>query len=201
VAYDAAGTWFCDDDTLSIRYRPAAHADPVLASWLQLVSRADLPKQSIREAAFKELTAPAAPGLCVSCHSVEQAASGTLTVNWRSYNRRSELRAFTKFSHEPHLVLPQLADCSECHATSDAADASQSYVGQDPHQIVKDFKSMSRQKCAACHTATAAGDRCQTCHNYHVSLESLGARLRSTPATPYRRDRARTSSGTRPARR
>jgi hypothetical protein len=169
VAYDAAGTWFRDDDTLSIRYRPAAHADPVLASWLQLVSRADLPKQPVREAAFKELTDPAAPGLCVSCHSVEQVASGALTVNWRSYNRRSELRPFTKFSHGPHLVLPQLADCTECHAINDAADVAKSYVDADAHQYVKGFKSMSRQKCAACHTATAAGDRCQSCHNYHVT--------------------------------
>ncbi|HEX2477409.1 MAG TPA: hypothetical protein VHK01_21815, partial [Lacipirellulaceae bacterium] len=64
------GIWFCDDATLSIRYRPAGHADPVLSSWLQLVTRSALRKQPIYDVALKELTDPAAPGLCVSCHSV-----------------------------------------------------------------------------------------------------------------------------------
>ncbi len=78
MAYDAAGTWFHDDDTLSIRYRPADHADPVLASWLQLATQSDLSNEEIRNVVFKELADPTAPGLCVSCHSVEQTAAGAL---------------------------------------------------------------------------------------------------------------------------
>jgi hypothetical protein len=196
-----SGTWFYDDATLSIRYRPAGHADPVLASWLQLMTRSALRKKPISHAAFKELTDPAAPGLCVSCHRVEQAAGGALPVNWRSYNRGSEARAFTKFSHGPHLVLPQLADCTACHEIDSAAVTGASPLKSDPHRFVKEFKMMPRGKCAECHTATAAGDRCQSCHNYHVSLESLGARLRSTPATQDRSRSVKTSSETRPVHR
>ncbi len=196
-----SGTWFRDDATLSIRYRPAGHADPVLATWLQVVSRSDLPKQPIRKAVFNELADPAAPGLCVSCHSVEHTAGSELTVNWQPYNRRSEPRPFTKFSHGPHLVLPQLADCNACHEIDNVAETVASYVKLDPHQFVNEFKMMPRGTCAECHTATAAGDRCQSCHNYHVSLESLGARLRSTPATQNRRRSLRTSSEIRLGRR
>jgi hypothetical protein len=166
--FGPGGAWFRDDATLSIRYRPAAHADPVLVNWLQLVTRPDLPTQPIRDAVFKELADPAAPGLCVSCHSVEQIPGRALTVNWRSYDRRSESRPFTKFSHGPHLLLPQLADCTECHTIVNAADRGASYIELDPHQHVTEFKMMPRPKCAECHTPSAAGDRCQSCHNYHV---------------------------------
>jgi hypothetical protein len=132
------------------------------------VTRSDLPTQPIRDAVFKELADPAAPGLCVSCHSVEQIPGRALTVNWRSYDRRWESRPFTKFSHGPHLVLSQLADCTECHAIVNAAELGASYIELDPHQHVKEFKMMPRRGCAECHTPTAAGDRCQSCHNYHV---------------------------------
>jgi predicted CXXCH cytochrome family protein len=186
TAFAPGGTWFRDDTTLSIRYRPAAHADPVLVNWLQLVTRSDLPMRPIRDAAFKELANPSAPGLCISCHSVEHAAGRSLTVNWRAYDRRSESRPFTKFSHGPHLVLPQLADCSSCHEIVDAAESGASYVKLDPHEHVQEFKMMPRRKCADCHTPTAAGDRCQSCHNYHVSWETGGSLKldASHPTTP-----------------
>ncbi|HJQ79109.1 MAG TPA: hypothetical protein VJ828_04095, partial [Lacipirellulaceae bacterium] len=207
TAFAPGGSWFRDDATLSIRYRPAAHADPVLVSWMQLVTRSDLPTQPIRDAAFKEMADPTAPGLCVSCHSVEQIPGRALAVNWRSYDRRSESRPFTKFSHGPHLLLPKLADCTECHTIVNAAERGASYTELDPHQHVKEFTMMPRRGCAECHTPTAAGDRCQSCHNYHVSLESRGSRAppRSgglldpshSPTTPG----AKTSSGIRPGRR
>jgi hypothetical protein len=171
TVFGPGGTWFRDDATLSIRYRPSAHADPVLASWLQLVARAGLSTQPILDAAFRELADPAAPGLCVSCHSIEQEPGGTLAVNWRSYDRRSESRPFTKFSHGPHLVLPQLADCPACHEVVSTADTGASpYIQLDPHQHVREFNMMPRHKCAECHTMAAAGDRCQSCHSYHVDL-------------------------------
>jgi hypothetical protein len=200
--FEPAGTWFCDDATLSIRYRPASHADPVLASWLSLLAPTGLSTQPIRHATFNELADPTAPGLCTSCHSVEQMRGHALTVNWRSYDRRSELRSFTKFSHGPHLVLPQLADCTSCHTINRAAQPADSYADLDPHQFTSEFEPLSKQQCAECHTTTAAGDRCQSCHNYHVTIDALGARLRQDPSHPKNiRQPARTSSGTRPGRR
>jgi hypothetical protein len=194
------GNWSRDDATLSIRYRPAAHADPVIVSWLEVVAQSDLPRQPITAAVFKELADESAPGLCTSCHSVEQTAGRALSINWRSFDRRSELRPFTKFSHGPHLVLPQLADCSACHEFADAAEIEASYAKPDPQHFVTEFKMMPRRNCAECHTATAAGDRCQSCHNYHVSLVSEDS-LTLDPATQAIRRGVKTSSGIRPARR
>ena len=52
--YAPAGTWSRDDTTFSIRYRPAAHADPVLASWLELLAKTpDLDSRPVAKAMFK----------------------------------------------------------------------------------------------------------------------------------------------------
>jgi hypothetical protein len=140
----------------------------VLTAWLQvLASTPPLETQPIAAAMFKELSKPTAPGLCASCHSVEQAGGGALVVNWRAYDRTSEPRGFTKFSHGPHLVLPQLGDCTSCHAIDDGATVSP-YADLSPQHFVSEFKPMAKQHCAECHTKAAAGDRCQSCHNYHV---------------------------------
>jgi hypothetical protein len=201
-SFGPAAEWSADKATLSVRYRPASHADPVLASWLELLATAThFEFHPVANAAFKELSSPTAPGLCISCHSLEQSTPNRLTVNWRAYDRAAESRAFTKFAHGPHLVLPQLADCTQCHRINNSADTSTSYTDFDPDHFTSEFSPMSKQQCAGCHTKSAAGDRCQSCHNYHVSLESLGARLRSTPATQHRRQWVKTSSGTRPAHR
>jgi hypothetical protein len=167
--YGTAGTWSRDDASLSIRYRPAAHADPVLASWLELLATSpDLDSRPVAKAMLKELSKTTAPGLCVSCHSVEQSERGELTINWRAYDRTSEPRGFTNFSHGPHLTLPQLADCTSCHVIDGAANTAASYTDLNPQRFVSEFKPLAKQQCAACHTKAAAGDRCQSCHNYHV---------------------------------
>jgi hypothetical protein len=167
--YGPAGDWSRDDATFTIRYRPAVHADPVLGSWLELLARTPhLDSQPIAVAMFKELTKTTAPGLCASCHSVEQSAASTLAINWRAYDRTTESRGFTKFTHGPHLVLPQLANCTSCHAVDSAANVTASYADMNPRHFVSDFKPMTKTQCAECHTKTAAGDRCQACHNYHV---------------------------------
>jgi hypothetical protein len=175
-----AGEWLRDEATLSIRYRPAAHADPVLASWLSLlVQTPDIESRPLAFAMFKELAKPTAPGLCASCHSVECGAGDALVVNWaadESSNQQrgaaasedSHNRGFTKFSHGPHLLLPQLADCSQCHAIDPAAATATPNPGWNPAVFVSEFRPLSKQMCATCHTATAAGDACQSCHNYHV---------------------------------
>jgi hypothetical protein len=163
------GTWSRDDGTFALRYRPAVHSDPVLAGWLELLART--PKLESRASAlamFKELTKTTAPGLCASCHSVEQSERGTLTINWRAYDRANEPRGFTKFSHKPHLVLPQLESCTSCHAIDSGANTAASYTDLNPQRFVSEFKPLDKRQCAECHTKTAAGDDCQSCHNYHV---------------------------------
>jgi hypothetical protein len=61
-----------------------------------------------------------------------------------------------------------LANCTACHALDAQANTTGSYADHDPHRFVSEFQPMSKQKCAECHTATAAGDGCQSCHRYHI---------------------------------
>jgi hypothetical protein len=171
LRFDRAGTWSLDEARLTIRYQPAAHADPVLASWLELLAAVpQLESRPIALAMFQELSSATAAGTCSSCHSIERRTDGQMEINWRAFDRTREPRALTKFSHGPHVILPQLADCTSCHAINAAADASQSYASHEPHVFVSDFAPMSKQHCAQCHTAKAAGDSCQKCHNYHVEV-------------------------------
>jgi len=86
---------------------------------------------------------------------------------------------FTKFSHGPHLILPQLADCTACHALDKSGEAT-AYVGWDPHAFVSEFQPLSKRACVGCHTSTAAGDRCQSCHNYHVETVEVWRTLGKT---------------------
>jgi hypothetical protein len=178
-----AGAWFRDDATLSIRYRPAIHADPILTGWLSLLAGVgDLENKPLALALFKEMSRPTAPGLCASCHSVEQSRAGRLAIHWRAADRTKSPRAFTKFSHSPHVLLPELADCTACHTIDSGADTSPSYAGWNATAFTSEFRPIAKQSCAACHTAKGAGDSCQQCHNYHVGgiedsgfgVESLG---------------------------
>lgn len=170
LEFDPAGSWEYDASTLSIRYQPQAHADPVLASWLHLIaSTPSLTRHQLPLAIFTELANPTAPGLCASCHSAEHAPDGRLLVNWHAAEPVDDRRLLTKFTHGPHLLLPQLADCTGCHATNSAAVSVTAYAGYDPRSFVSDFQPMSKNHCATCHTAKAAGESCTQCHNYHVN--------------------------------
>lgn len=189
LAYGPTGYWTRDDATFSVRYQPAVHADPVLAAWIDLLATTPhLEKRPIALAMFKELTKSTAPGLCATCHSVEQTGADALTVNWRATSNIKPHRDFTKFTHEPHLVLPQLNDCTSCHAVDDAAIAVTAYADNDPRHFVGDFKPVTKRQCADCHTHTAAGDSCQSCHNYHVeAVESWRLSVPQSDAKPLAR--------------
>jgi hypothetical protein len=177
-AFAPAGAWKGSDARFELRYQPAAHADPVLTSLLEsLAATPGIAEKPLPVAMLKELSNPTAPGLCVSCHSAEQAAGGQLTINWQAYDRTIEPRGLTKFAHGPHLLLPQLADCTHCHAIDESRDASKSYAGWIPREFVSEFAPLSKQQCVDCHTAKAAGDACQKCHNYHAdAIESWRVR-------------------------
>lgn len=174
LAFAPVGTWFRDEASFSIRYRPSSHADPVLATWLSVLAETpDLNQRPVAAPIFKELSKVNAAGLCVSCHSIEHTTHNSTAINWRAHDRTVEPRRFTKFSHGPHLLLPQLADCTRCHAIDHAASTTTGYTDLDPARFVADFAPISKRQCAECHTANAAGDACQQCHNYHVEAAGL----------------------------
>jgi hypothetical protein len=145
-----------------------------------LVETPDLNQRPIAAAALKELSKPTAAGLCVTCHSIERSAANSLVINWRAFDRSAEPRGFTKFSHGPHLLLPQLTDCTHCHAIDDGAAKAAAYTDVDPKRFASDFVAISKRQCTQCHTTNAAGDRCQSCHNYHVEAKESW-RLGGTP--------------------
>ena len=185
IVFAPVGTWFHDDASLSIRYRPSAHADPVLTTWLNVLTETtNLNERPVAAAIFKEFSKVNAPGLCASCHSIERNAPDSPTINWRADDGRDAPRGFTKFAHGPHLVLPQLADCTHCHSIDGGASAAVGYTDWDPTRFVGDFAPISKRQCTECHTPKAAGDACQQCHNYHVQTASLLRIKRSASGNP-----------------
>ncbi|HVT28995.1 MAG TPA: hypothetical protein VHE81_13350, partial [Lacipirellulaceae bacterium] len=73
----------------------------------------------------------------------------------------------------PHLLLPQLSDCTHCHVTDSSADSTTSYNDFNPTRFVSDFAPISKRQCVGCHTSRAAGDACQQCHYYHVQTAEV----------------------------
>ena len=176
-------------------------------------------QQPVAAAMFKELAEANGAGLCASCHSVEQTAAGALTINWRAYDRTTEPRTFTKFSHGPHLLLPQLADCTQLPRDRTTRRTRRHRTsGWNPHQFVSEFQADVEAAVRGVPHGDGGGRRCQSCHNYHVegggvavqrgwrdgSAGSAIADLDSAERSPRESDTslvARTSSGIRPGRR
>lgn len=157
------GVWFADERTFQLRYIPAGHADPLLSAWLTTaVAQREVTLRDERRAIVTQATSGKAAGLCGQCHP-PQARSERLAIAWRTDTNAK--RGFTKFSHRPHLIQPQLADCAHCHTLR--SDGSQSgFVSHGADR--SDFEPLKKQSCVGCHHAGAAGDTCLQCHRYHV---------------------------------
>jgi predicted CXXCH cytochrome family protein len=182
----AGNSWVNDARTLSLRYLPAGHADPWMRAWLDVAAEAASgPYASIAEPLLGAAMKPTAPGQCGSCHSVERDAAGKLTIQWRPFDSKTAPRELTRFDHGPHLIQPQMGDCASCHRIRSGVETA-GYSGDDPHQFVSGFEPISKAACVACHTASAAGDGCTQCHNYHItqSRSRHSERSEESSATP-----------------
>ncbi len=108
--------WTVDFDGFAIRYRPRGHEDPLMQSWLEAVVH---PDQHTNEKAMKfaleALSRTEADGKCAKCHSIDITES-TRVVNWRQKHRDLIERGFTEYMHGPHLIQPELSDCTACHS-------------------------------------------------------------------------------------
>ncbi len=161
------GGWSVDDQRLALLYRPTGHDDPLVRAWLDAIVALPAEHASLREACLAEFRRPGAPGGCFECHSIDQTPSG-LTINWRGRERLTEPRGFTRFSHRPHLVQPELADCTHCHRIDASADPRSAYASFDPSRPASEFAAIAKASCVQCHKPHAAGDSCTQCHSYHV---------------------------------
>ena len=154
--FDAAktqtlGGWYRDDLTLSLRYRGGGHHDVVLKALIEMSRSKGM-----------ELTESASVKACMECH---------VGPSWRTSSAPNLRDRLTKFTHRPHLDIRGLQDCQHCHELNHPASLNQSINLVDSRSspiVAGDFVPLEKTACVKCHTSSAAGDHCTTCHRYHV---------------------------------
>jgi len=108
--------WTIDPEGVAIRYRPRGHADPLMQSWLEAaVDPAQHTNPGAMAFAFDTLATATADGKCAKCHSIDVTES-VKVVNWQQKRRDKRERGFTHYMHRPHLIQPELSDCTACHS-------------------------------------------------------------------------------------
>ncbi len=167
----APSSWFADPVSLTLRYVPRGHGDPVLAAWLEAAVRRQTSPAA--ETTFLQATDPKSSGLCFQCHTTHPSGEATAgrTIAWHS--QPFERRGFTKFSHRPHQIQPMLADCTHCHSLRSAISLTAREVNFSSPMAEPDFHPITKKSCVSCHTAGSAGDSCVQCHRYHVHLDAV----------------------------
>lgn len=153
-------------------YQPRGHNDPFVAAWLSSMVQRHATREPSKDSvnAIREhvLKLPLFQN-CTTCH---RTPGTSREMAWKS-PPASSLKAFTKFSHRPHLLQPDLQDCQHCHVTS-TDDATQTRLtdSQETRSVVagtiRDFQPIHKASCATCHRPQGASDRCLECHHYHV---------------------------------
>ena len=146
IAFDRAGTWLRDDTTLSIRYRPAAHADPVLAVGWSCWRRRRIWRSS-RSRWQCSRSYPSRPPRIVRIVPQRRAdrRAGELTINWRAYDRTTEPR-------DVHKVFARTASdaaaVGRLHAVAMRStmlrSVARSYTDWNPQRFVSEFTPLTK---------------------------------------------------------
>ena len=186
----AHGGWYRSPNEYALHYRPAAHADEFMRSWLDLAASAATSSSAPLPALFKSLAAPKAPGFCIKCHSVDGRSDGNLVVNWLPARPVQNEHPFTKFSHRSHFSLLDQRGCLDCHRVNHKAEYQKAFENNTaPEKFTSNFAPMNKAVCTACHTPDGAGDNCLKCHEYHVgnftptlSQKAQSRRMNAAPA-------------------
>jgi hypothetical protein len=169
--------WFRNDSTFQISYRPRGHADDCLQSWIELVTQAtDADTRVETKQLFEKTISMTGIGLCRTCHTVDQLPDRSFAVNWRAEYRDPSIRSFTKFAHGPHLLQPELQDCSQCHELDPLASNKESFLDIDSKHVVSNFLPIRKSDCASCHQSGRTSNSCTQCHNYHVGSQVIGSK-------------------------
>jgi hypothetical protein len=167
----ATGGWYLED--FALKYRPAAHADALITTWLQLAVLSE--NDGIGQKIFAQLAQRDSPGACMKCHSAEVATDGGRAVNWTPH-RREITNGFTKFSHKAHVSSMGGDGCVRCHALADDTGSSVGSENLLPSNYLGDFSKLNIHTCLQCHTDDYAGNDCTQCHTYHAG-EAKSSRL------------------------
>ena len=165
--------WFRNDDLYQISYRPTKHADEFLTTMMELVASVPNAKNNPASAAyFRKMVSKSSVGACNDCHTVDSNRSD-FRVNWIASYRDPAIGAFTQFSHGPHLIQKELADCKACHELSAELSNAHTFASFDSSVSISNFKPIHKANCVSCHHATGAGNSCSQCHDYHVGAKKL----------------------------
>ena len=172
--------WFRNDQVFNISYRPTGHADSCVKSWLELVSgMPDSDTRPVTKQLFEKTLAVDGFGLCRNCHTVDQIANLTgeksKKINWKSEYRDPSLRSFTRFAHGPHMIQPNLQDCSHCHQLDSNSPNHNSFASFDSTAVVSNFVAIKKSNCSSCHQKNQTANSCIQCHNYHVGSRVIVA--------------------------
>lgn len=166
-AFVGLGGWYRQG--YQVLYRPTGHADRFFRAWLDYsVSLFGGPGESVVSPVFDAFTSKDAQGQCTKCHSVDIEPGGHRLMKWRP--RRVDLHqgGFTRFNHAPHFSAVGERGCTTCHEVDEKADYQSTFKGFDRAKFNSNFSPIKRAVCAECHTESAAGETCLSCHNYHV---------------------------------
>ena len=169
--------WYRNDQTFRISYRPSGHADDCLQSWIELVARTeDAPLRPETQRLFEKTISATGVGLCRTCHTLDQSSDRSFVVNWVAEYRDPSIRSFTRFAHGPHLLQPELQDCSHCHHLDSSLSNAASFLTVDASQVVSNFSPLTKSNCTSCHQQGRTNSNCTQCHNYHVGSKIIGSK-------------------------
>ena len=167
-SYDIPPGWSLDEFTLS--YRPVNHEDDFFSAWLQATRRhqGDQLPAKVRQEIFSLLTSTDDAGQCNYCHSIDSIEPENFYIHWAAAMWNPKRKDFIHFNHAGHLLHQEESVCVECHQTNKQADYLASYEQHQPLQFQSNFAT-GKEVCETCHLQAMNENKCQTCHNYHVS--------------------------------
>ncbi len=170
-SWTLAGGWYRSSENPTLYYRPVGHADPFLSLWLMAAGQlSEGPRAGVAQPLFAALGDPKAPGLCMKCHSVDEApGSEARLVNWKAESPREVDHTITKFDHAAHFSLLDQKGCQTCHQMKTQSAYLAAFEGNlDSRHFESNFGKVSKATCAACHNDKIAGESCLLCHTYHT---------------------------------
>jgi hypothetical protein len=185
--------WFLNHADLTIRYRPVAHADPVLRTLLDiqtqkpvsdvLIEMDSAPLDLLANIRFYDIVAsptasgtagtngPVASGRCLTCHTGDRdPISGKAHINWHAFRAQAATRRATHFSHAPHVTATSSSDrnCKNCHRLESKGMNHQTwfrpeFLKREKSTGIWFHESKTATKCAS-GFAPIGKQNCANCH-------------------------------------
>jgi len=155
-------------------YRPTKHADRFMKVWVSTSAKASSGSLGdLARPVFDFLTDKKTAGKCAKCHSIDEAADKTLSVNWTARMPTGKFRNLTVFSHDKHNAILKTDGCKSCHTLAEKAPYMDSFKDMNAATFTSNFSPLKKDVCTDCHTDNSTLGTCVTCHNYHFGEVSL----------------------------